>query len=394
MNTELWKMCQHLISRVGSKGYVRVLSIFDFHSTPIWLMALGTVILLSYYLVYFLSLLKHRDADRLTKGTSVSIIISAHNEEANLRKNLPYFLNQDHESYEVVVINDGSWDDTPYLVRDFQKSYSNLKLVDIDKDMKRTAGKKMALTLGIKAATHDRLVFSDADCFPVDRGWLRRMDMALTNDFVLGYGRYEKRPGFLNRIIRYDTFHAACLYFSKAYKGKAYMGVGRNLAYTRSIYDDSGGFKGHYHIAAGDDDLFVNHNARKGSASIVMDEKSHTISIPKRKFPDWFKQKRRHISVSGAYSKESKRFLGIYHLGQLLFYTGLTLGLIWGSSWQIMLSFFLAKTLIQLLISNNIAGRLREKDLLVLLPILEPVSLVLNIAVAISVKTFKPRKWK
>ena len=52
-------------------------------------------------------------------------------------------------------------------------------------------------------------------------------------EVVLGYGAYKKYPGFLNKLIRFETFHTALQYFSYALAGKPYMGVGRNLSYRK-----------------------------------------------------------------------------------------------------------------------------------------------------------------
>src|SRR5690606_18630652 len=122
--------------------------------------------------------------------------------------------------------------------------------------------KKFALTMGIKGARHPHLVLTDADCQPTGPYWLKEMGGAFSEgkEIVLGYSPYFKKSGFLNRLIRFETTHTAMSYLSYALKKNAYMGVGRNLAYTKSLFFSGSGFTKHMHIRSGDDDLFVNQN--------------------------------------------------------------------------------------------------------------------------------------
>lgn len=90
-----------------------------------------------------------------------------------------------------------------------------------------------------------------------------------TKEIVLGYGAYIKAPGFLNKLIRFDTFTIALRYLSAGIKGKAYMGVGRNLAYKKPLFFKHKGFASHYHINSGDDDLFVNEAATPKTLTFV-----------------------------------------------------------------------------------------------------------------------------
>ena len=60
------------------------------------------------------------------------------------------------------------------------------------------------------------------------------------------------------------------------------MGVGRNLGYTKDVYYLNEGFKSHYHIESGDDDLFVNQASKNDNSEIIFNKESITISFPKK----------------------------------------------------------------------------------------------------------------
>jgi hypothetical protein len=137
--------------------------------------------------------------------------------------------------------------------------------MEVEKSKHLLPSKKLPLTLGIKKAKYEHLILTDADCSPSSEFWLQRMAEQFTEQkqLVLGYGPYNTEPGFLNKVIRFDTTMIAIHYFSLALNRVPYMGVGRYMAYTKSLFDYVKGFKSHYAVASGDDDLFVQEAAKK-----------------------------------------------------------------------------------------------------------------------------------
>ena len=103
---------------------------------------------------------------RVRKYPPLSVIICAKNEEINLKRFLPLVLEQKYPDFEVIVVNDCSDDSTADILDEFEKIYTNLKISTIKKDPIFSHGKKLALTIGIKAARHEHLIFTDADCYP------------------------------------------------------------------------------------------------------------------------------------------------------------------------------------------------------------------------------------
>src|SRR5690606_33347934 len=112
----------------------------------------------------------------------VSVVIAARNEAANLEKNLPRILSQDHPDFEVIVANDCSYDRTEEVLKELQQGNPRLRIVSIPENDKYRHGKKFALTMGIKAASHDTLLFTDADCYPLSPNWIRSMQQGYRSD--------------------------------------------------------------------------------------------------------------------------------------------------------------------------------------------------------------------
>ena len=168
------------------------------------------------------------------------------------------------------------------------------------------------------------LLLTDADCVPATEHWLYKMQDAFSNgvEVVLGYGAYKKTKGFLNKVIRFETFHTALQYFGYALAGKPYMGVGRNLAYRRDVFLRNKGFSSINHIPSGDDDLFINQVANKKNTTVVLDPDAFTLSLPKETWKEWMQQKRRHYSTGKFYKASHKFLLGLYTFSFTQFFHG------------------------------------------------------------------------
>ncbi|MCC5918470.1 MAG: glycosyltransferase [Cryomorphaceae bacterium] len=253
----------------------------------------------------------------------VSVIVCGRNEAENWPKLLAVLEAQTYPDCEIVLVNDRSSDDSILILEAFAKKHLHVRIVDVQENDHFNMGKKFALTLGIKAAKNEFLVFTDADCIPNDALWLEQMVSGFAHgDIVLGYGDYYSEKGFLNSLIRWETLQSAMLCFSAAQAGYTYTAVGRNLAYTKSLFFREKGFSNHIKIPMGDDDLFVNHAAPKVKVGWSIGEKAKTMSHAAANWKDWWHQKRRHLAASGMYRKQSKIVLGLYGMSKAFFHIG------------------------------------------------------------------------
>jgi poly-beta-1,6-N-acetyl-D-glucosamine synthase len=306
---------------------------YDFYLNPVfWALCLTLILQVVIYLFLFRRLAVYRQPQPGQYVLPpVSVIIAARDEARNLSKYLPGILEQDYPDFEVIVIDDQSIDGTGELLEEMQKQYPRLKIVTITEHVNEFAGKKLALTLGIKAAQHEILLFTDADCVPVSDQWIREMASAYTNEnteIVLGFSPYKVKSSLINLFIRFDTFYTALQYFSLTLAGMPYMGVGRNLSYKKSLFFRSKGFAPFLKVSSGDDDLFVNHNATPGNVAIQLNEESFIMSKPKKTWSEWVRQKRRHLRTGKFYKTKHKTWLSLIWIANVLFYTAVVLGII------------------------------------------------------------------
>ncbi len=326
----------------------------------------------------------------------VSIIICARNELGNLKKNLASFLTQDYPDFEVVVVNDCSNDGSDWYLKDLAEENRLLKVVTLNDHPRFKHGKKFAVTMGIKASQNENMIFSDADCRPSSNQWLNRMQSNFDDhtEIVLGYSPYEKKAGLLNKIIRYETFMTALNYISYALTGEPYMGVGRNLAYRKSLFFRGKGFASHMHILSGDDDLFVNQNATNTNTTIEIHPDAQVWSEPKETYSSYFRQKVRHQGAGKAYREKHKRMLVFQAASGLLFYGFLFVLIILQAQWWLLISIYLIRLTAQMFVYIPVLKKLSCPDLAWWLPVLDFIY-YFYIMVLSFIAIFKKRvEWK
>lgn len=356
---------------------------------------LAGLVQIYFYLRYYLQVALYKKRGGSENLPAVSVIIAARNEADNLLENLPFVLNQDYPNFEVVVVNDGSQDETQRVLEKFQEEHKQLKIVMRPHNEIHDAGKKLAITLGVKGATNERLLFTDADCKPVSKNWIRSMmGVDEGQNLILGYSPYYRKKGFVNKIIRVDNFFTAMNYLGFALSGNPYMGVGRNLSYTKTKFFEVGGFKKHYSIASGDDDLFVNEVATKENTRVCIDKDAVVESIPKADWSSFWHQKRRHMYTGRRYKSIHKILLVLQPVSYLAFIISGILLLVFNNWMYIVLIAIGVRMLLQLLIFRQSSRWLGQADVLIFIPLLEPFIVLMTGFIHLANASAKPSKWK
>jgi len=364
----------------------------------IGLFAVTFIIQLYYYFGYFLKIATKKQVISShieKKQLPISIIVAAHNEIENLVNLIPLLLHQEYSKFEVIIVDDRSTDGTYDFLKEQTAKISNLRFLKVNETPEYMSPKKYAITLGIKAAENEHMLFLDADCMPASKNWIQQMAVGFDSDkqIVIGYSQYEKRKGFLNLFIRFETFLTGMLYLSSGLKNNAYMGVGRNLAYHKNVFFNNKGFHPFMKVLGGDDDLFINQVATNKNTAVVTDYEGQTISFPKTNFNAWYRQKKRHLSVGKYYNKKSKIFLGLFTCSSLLFLTFIPILTFHPLYWMIAAGTYVVRLLIQLTISHFVAKKLNDKIEYFLIPVLEIFYLFYIIIIGLISYRAKRIRW-
>ncbi len=352
---------------------------------------------LAYYLGVF-GQFAFAKAQKITpKRIPISVIVCAKNEEENVANFIPLLAEQNYPDFEIVLIDDASGDNTLEIFEQFEKQYSNVRLVKVENNEAFWGNKKYALTLGIKAAKKEYLLFTDADCYPTSKDWITAMSSQFTmqKTIVLGYGKYEKiANSFLNKIIRFENVLTTIQYFSWAKLGQPYMGVGRNMAYKKEEFFNVNGFIDHMQIRTGDDELFINQAAKGKNTTVAYTPESFSISKPKTSFSEFFNQKRRQIATANYFPVMDQFRLVLFYASQLLFVLMAVILLAFQFEWIIVLSIFLVRYVVAWTVVGFSAGKLKENDIKWWFPIVEIVLIFTQVNAYFTNLFSKPIHWK
>lgn len=294
-----------------------------------------------FYWAFFMFRVRKKPRNMSSGLPALSVIVCARNESENLCRLIPALVNQKYPSAkQIVIVDDCSIDDTPLELAKMRETYPEVYTTAIPNDKKFKHGKKLAVTVGIKAAKYDHMVFIDADCIPTSDNWLTLMAegyMTEGKEIVIGYGKYARRPGLLNLMIRYETFWNAVQYFGFAKALKPFMGVGRNMSYTKGVFERSSKFRNNIGIMSGDDDLFICEMGTRANTACVFEGPAQTESEPKETWLDYAAQKSRHLTTCSRYPMSVKFWLTTELATRFLFWiavvAGIVVGLLSGADW-------------------------------------------------------------
>ena len=273
-----------------------------------------------YIILFLIAFIRKQKKLQVPSGVPVSIIVCAHDEEENLKELIPQLLGQNYPEFEVIIVEDKSNDGTFDFLLEATHQNPRLKMVRVQQTPEHINGKKFGLTLGIKAAKHEWILLTDADCRPQSENWITSMSKQFDEptQIVLGVSPYERQPSLLNDFIRFESFLTAIQFVGWALLGLPYMGVGRNLAYRKSLFINTKGFNTHLSVMGGDDDLFVNQHAQASNTRICLDKESLMKSKPKTSWTDFYYQKLRHLSVGKHYKFFDRIGLGMFSVTWIL----------------------------------------------------------------------------
>jgi len=331
------------------------------------------------------------------KNIAVSVIIYSKNEAHNLQKNLPSIIEQDYQDFEIILINNASNDDTLDIMEYYSSKFNQIKIVNVKPIEAFWGSKKYALTLGIKAASNDFLLLTNANCQPISKYWIKEMSrhFSKTKTLILGYSAYKKQKyNLFNKLIRFDNLLTTIQYFSYTKLGIPYMGIGRNLAYRKELFFKANGFINHMDIPYGEDYLFVNQIANSKNTTICFSKNSFTKSLPETSFKNWIDKKRLDGSTTKYYKTKHKVLLSLFYISQFLFWT-LSITLVtFLFKWKIVVLLVALRIVIQYISVGNSAKKLNETDTLILLPFLEIFLILSQLAIFITNLISKPRHWK
>ncbi len=361
----------------------------------IYLLAAALLVLGFFHLAVFSRLAFRPQEVEPERGLPVSVIVCGRNESIALQQLIPLLMDQDHEQFELIVVNDRSEDDTWAVLQWLKPQFPLLHPVNIQADEKFSYGKKIALGVGIRSAKYPHVLVTDADCMPTSRDWISIMATGFTDgkQIVIGHSPYERQDGFTSLLERYDGFNKAVQYISFAQAGFPYMGVGRNLAYTSQVFFGAKGQRKHRQLMSGDDDLFINEVARTKNTTAIADGRSYMTTRATTDMATWILRKRRHYTTAQFYRFGHKLMLTLLPVSRIVMWTAIFYLLFSGHAIAALIGLFI-ELFIYLPISMLAMRKLGGGRIVWLSLPLEWLFLLLDPCIYLSTLIIKPQRWK
>lgn len=328
---------------------------------------------------------------------SVSVVMVVHNEAEYLKKSIPYFLEQDYPDFEVVVVDYVSTDDTEYVLQICAENYPQIKPITIKQDVNMFQGKKYPLSIGIKSATKEVILLTEAESVPKTFDWISRMMQGYSGgtQMVIGYNLVKADGTLLGAFQQYENLAYNASYIGAAMLGNPYTANGRNLSYRRDFFFKQGGFISHYSIPDGADDLFVNQNANSRNTAVVMSGDAAVVSEPRTTFSLWHQDRAHRLYTHRRYGIKDRVMLSIYPFSQFVFLATLILLLVGGIfPWQILLGVILFKFIWQIVCLLPLAKRFEIKKIHFFSPFFEFYFLITNTFLTTFALRRKKKQWR
>lgn len=253
----------------------------------IWLLsmsALCTAIIIALYCPFVRKVASRRKAceliadelsDKKNMWQPVSVIVYSQDEADRLESFLPVILNQDYRAaFEVIVVNEGDSGEIRNIINALQLVHRNLYVTFTPDGARNLSRKKLALTLGIKAARYDTVVLTTVDAIIGSDKWLTKMMRHFSNPLtgiVLGFAAPAEQVG---RVSSFAFTAESVQWLSSAIFRHPFRGTELNLAYRRKLFFDNKGFSRSLNLHFGDDDIFISEIVTRSNTVVELSPES------------------------------------------------------------------------------------------------------------------------
>jgi glycosyltransferase involved in cell wall biosynthesis len=309
----------------------------------------------------------------------------------NLKKNLPRFLEQDYPNFEIVIVNDGSTDDTEALLYLFKQQHSNLLFTTIEPDRKFKHDRKLCIAIGIKAAKYDTVLFTEADCSPQNKNWLSAMQESFNDktEILIGYCRTRRVKGFTNKLIRTYSLFSALFWISAAKKGKPYKGSFKNIGISQSAFFNNKGFANLNSYRKSEETLYLCRNGNAKNVSVTISPNSILSSYQKLTFNQWFNQQATYASLL-AMGKRGRGKINTELFSRIICYLTAVFLVYYGTMTMNLIILLPAVLLLfirivsQFIIYRKAQNRLQERGIFIFLLFYDILSPILMLCIALA----------
>ena len=208
---------------------------------------------------------------------------------------------------EIIVVNDGKDNGVEDFLTIAGIRYSDLRSTFTPHDTRNISRKKLALTLGIKAARYPIVLLLTSESRIRGRHWLSAMAAPFNDDgieLVLGYagpGNSDVKRRLVSRGMRHDILLGDMEWLGDALAGAAWRADGDNMGLRRSMFFERMGFGNSLNLQYGDDDVFISESATMSNTAVAIGPEALVVTEAPEDMPGYYRFKRERHAMMDAY---------------------------------------------------------------------------------------------
>lgn len=248
---------------------------------------------------------------------TVAVIVVVRNEGEHIQALLSDLKAQNYHLMEIVVVDDGSTDDTCDKIRQMQRDNTlRIQLLHLPLTSEQISTKKRAISFALEHTEAELILCTDGDC-RIAPLWVRNITNAYRSGkakFISGPVVFNKTGSFFEKLQAVEFASligsgAACIYL-----GKPTMCNGANMAYPRQVFYEVGGYEDSEHIISGDDELLMHKIYRKYPTEVVFLKNQDGIvdTAPKKNLREFYYQRKRWSSKWRHYQNPTAKLLAVF----------------------------------------------------------------------------------
>lgn len=363
------------------------------------------VLLISFVLMFLIQLfyqflmahftLSGKNKDMPVEYPSFSIIVPSRNYEENLRELIPTLLEQDYPDFEVVVVDDCSYDGTEWYLNELKLQTYKLKTSRIIQET--DFPNALAITIGIRAASKDWLIFLNPLCRVKGKDWLKSFAEELNpkSEAAFGFVNYTNSYGSMRKFIRYENFDSFILYGSARYLGLSMPITDMNIAYKREQFLSRRGFAAVLDSPFSENELYLNKISNRTNSVYLLNRPTAVSFVGDTDWYDGMNFKKKQLLLKKKFTVGQSVFLWIYTISRLVFDISM-IALLILSPWRLwVLGVWLVKIIHELVWGIVATKRLGEKNLFPGLLLFRSIVPLFNSFISLNqLFTGQKRKWK
>lgn len=286
----------------------------------------------------------------------ITIMIPAHNEEVMIESTITYLFERlNYTNFEILVMNDGSTDETATIIKRLEQRFPRLRMVEIVKNK----GKAHAFNIGMYFAKGDYILSNDADTIPEPDALMKYMnyfvhDRDLNTSAVTANMDVQNRTKLIGKsqTVEFSSIVGVIKRSQSAVNDSMYAYSGANTMYRKSFLIDVGGFR--QNRATEDISIAWDHQMIGAVPRFAPNIVFH-MNVPET-IGDLYKQRKRWAQGgTEVWLTNIKKFVfhPIKHRYQLSMFIDSTLSIVWSFFFIITTAIFLI-TLLYFLMTGNV----------------------------------------